>query len=493
MATFEEAFPAAIRELDERGLLMNVHLLRLADSDEALSRDVRNALLNEGLAQDRYGVGLAQSADFKTISTQVFSRLEAPYHEPAAPEEVVFASLSDDGWWLMSGGMTTGPFTLEAIGQMRRRGEILKSDLIRQGERGMWQAVDVSTDDQVLPTTPAVGRKSISIFETSPRRTPPKSEEQSVRDSAFPEVTPAASPPMASQAGLLPMETDDSAQYFLWKSGQRSGPISRAELKSQLETGLLNADDFVQSGRDGGWQPVLLALGSRQTPERPSPWKIDLERVTQEIAQRSSTKPTRTGSESSAPASAPPSDSAQKSAAVAGPAAAKQMKPPRPAMTTSPLINGWRLAAQRVGGQNRLRGMIGLLAAILAVLVWWRQPPSAQVLYEQIQTAHGRLESVRRQPGAPEKLAKIASEELPRMRALRVGLKQRASASNPALQELLWACDFGILPLLEHPQGSPENELLYANHMGRALRAIDPDGVDTAVIPAAKAVSVSPP
>ena len=59
--TFEDACVAAEQLLDQRGTLLNVHLLRLFSGDKVLLRQVREFLIHKGIAEDRAGVGLARN------------------------------------------------------------------------------------------------------------------------------------------------------------------------------------------------------------------------------------------------------------------------------------------------------------------------------------------------------------------------------------------------------------------------------------------------
>lgn len=140
MATFDEVFSDAIQELEERGLLLNMHLLDLVGGDEKLMQSVRDALIQNGLAHDRYGVGLAKSLDFDTL--RAIARIQpAPIDSTTDPsDEIVFAGVSEAecDWWLMSGGATSGPFSLETLIQMRQLGEVSDIDMIRDGRHGMW-------------------------------------------------------------------------------------------------------------------------------------------------------------------------------------------------------------------------------------------------------------------------------------------------------------------------------------------------------------------
>lgn len=131
--TLDEAFHAAAQLLQERGQLLNGHLLRLVDGDKQLFDDVRRRLIQEGVAEDRSSVGLAvkeSSPRFRSASmTGPGSQAPAVQSPPS-------------GWWLMTAGATRGPLDLAELCEMRRRSEIKISDVVRHGTEGMWQRLD---------------------------------------------------------------------------------------------------------------------------------------------------------------------------------------------------------------------------------------------------------------------------------------------------------------------------------------------------------------
>ena len=150
MTTFEEAYDAAASWLDERGLLLNSQLLQMVTGDEGLRDEVRAMLLSDGVAIDRYGIGLVRGE--QPIPSRTLRSDERP-------SEILFAEAADASleerfqetgpvsdesaeaeWWLMAGGATRGPFTLEALQRLRRRGDVADTHLVRQGERGLWRS-----------------------------------------------------------------------------------------------------------------------------------------------------------------------------------------------------------------------------------------------------------------------------------------------------------------------------------------------------------------
>jgi hypothetical protein len=117
-------------------------------------------------------------------------------------------------------------------------------------------------------------------------------------------------------------------------------------------------------------------------------------------------------------------------------------------------------------------------------VIWLRQPPSASVIYQELAATHKKVSEGRRlQPGS-NKPVKVASEDLERIVVIKNDLAKRASATQPAIQELLWACEYGLVPLLEQPYGSRDLERIFADHMGRAERLIDPAKITSEQVPA---------
>ncbi len=110
--TIDDAVAMAVRLLDERGQLLNGHLLRLVEGDKNLFREVRERLLVRKLAEDRSGVGLA--------------RIEKDRSD----------------WWLMQSGVIRGPVELADLCDICLGGEIQPGDVVRSGESGLWQQPD---------------------------------------------------------------------------------------------------------------------------------------------------------------------------------------------------------------------------------------------------------------------------------------------------------------------------------------------------------------
>ncbi|WP_010584652.1 hypothetical protein [Schlesneria paludicola] len=153
--TLDDAYEAAARLLDERGQLLNAHLYRLVESNPELFRDVRERLIETGIAEDRSGAGLARTASASWIrvrsqldpnqSTTVLSNdadHESTGADPGKISTLESDHLSQPEWWLMTRGVTRGPLDLISLCQMRHDRELYAADVIRHGETGLWQKLD---------------------------------------------------------------------------------------------------------------------------------------------------------------------------------------------------------------------------------------------------------------------------------------------------------------------------------------------------------------
>jgi hypothetical protein len=487
MATFDQAFPAAVQELDERGLLLNVHLVRLVDGDQQLLRTIREALIADGLAQDRYGVGLAKSTDFDAQRATSHRQRSTQTEIAESPDEIVFAGESqhDADWWLMSGGATSGPYSLDALIQMRRLGEVSDNEMVRQGAKGMWLIPnDFAELANISPARRTVTKKATASAPTlsaviAPTIAPDLSRQESrtrqpvvERDAVVPTVRQSAS---VAQRPIA----ENGIEYFLWDAGKSAGPVGHQELLARLDSGQLEAGEFVQAGRDGDWQPLALALGAPRPPLQIPQSALnalkgelsDLDIAAMPVLPRSATP------------QAPIPVVKQGQQKPSRPAAKKAIELPE-----SPIIRGWVQTAHLVGGPSRLWAILVVAACSIAVVIWLRQPPSASVIYQELAATHKKVSEDRQlQPGS-NKRVQVASKDLERIVAIKNGLAKRASATQPAIQELLWACEYGLVPLLEQPYGSKDLERIFADHMGRAERLIDPAKTTSDQAPVADSV-----
>lgn len=484
MTTFDEALPAAMQMLSERGLLLNAQLLRLVDGDESLFQEVRESLIFNGLAEDRFGVGLARlhnpgaqsvSARPRSAARSVTTMDADDVYFAAAPEDLLSANEPRDSsstptepespeWWLMAAGVTRGPFEFSALRLLRRRGEMTGTDLVRRGQRGLWQSpaeVEGLSDVSDVPISEPVQ----SMPPTTPSRERPRTEERMT----------AAAPPAREVAIAKESPrhaSDEGVEYFLWEAGLPVGPISRGELQSRLDAGRIEADEFVQVGRDGDWQPVTRALGAPRPPLRLPMRAASLSDA--ELDAESEDDAPQTPAPLNKVRRGEPSHNEGVSRAVVSKhkvaAATKALSD----AGSSPIVRVWKEAATLVGGERRLGTILFSVAAVVALIVWWRQPPSAAAVYREFAACHAKLKDLRARRAGPTDWSLALSRERSRFPALLEGLQQRAGAARPADQELLWAGQHGLRGLLDNPADASEFERLFANHMARAQRLIDP-------------------
>ena len=490
MTTFDEAFPAAAGWLDERGLLLNAQLLKVVEGDEALFREVREGLIFDGLAEDRFGVGLARIGPPGACVSTRRSRISADSSDVTFAAAPGFSS-SDEGstaddrrneksdendWWLMAAGVTRGPWKFETLRVMRRRGEIAEMDLVRHGVRGLWCSpieVDGLQDvsDVVLPDKP-VDASPVSDATPAPFASPGLSIAQRFARNAAAESESLTG--RASAHVEPPTDSNDDVEFFLWESGHAVGPVSRSTLAERLSNGRLSADDFVQVGHDGEWQPVSKALNVRRAslriPARPTDAADSQPDVLRDSPSQSGSARRSEGGGSPGKLSA--------STTTTGARAAK--RPPAREVSRTAIGRVWQQASDIVGGPVRLWAILCALTAVIALIVWWRQPPSARTIHREFAACHQKLIGLRERRAGLSDWSAALTRERPRIRLLMDGLKQRASAARPAEQELMWAGQYGLLELLKNPKDATEFERLFTDHMSRAQRLIDPKGASAA-------------
>lgn len=135
--TFEEARDTAAKLLQQRGQLLNGHLLKVVHGDKELFRQVRESLLASGWAYDNAGLALdfnESEFDLQAGSKEAVGT-GAPLSESESSED---STESDIEWWVMASGQRKGPFSLGTLRQMQQRGEICPSDVVRRGTSGPW-------------------------------------------------------------------------------------------------------------------------------------------------------------------------------------------------------------------------------------------------------------------------------------------------------------------------------------------------------------------
>ena len=532
MTTFDEAYDAAACWLDQRGLLLNSQLLQMVAGDEGLRDDVRALLLSEGVAIDRYGIGLIRGE--QPIPCRAPRRDEGP-------SEILFAEATDASleerfqesgpvsdesaeaeWWLMAGGATRGPFTLEALQRLRQCGDVADTHLIRQGERGLWRSPHgvaelaevaqagpaeqrsfamespvayrtgteqpFTKDDRAASRSPSRPAGLVPRSDAEPRRSEVerklRSHDGSVpRRAASPGVESVRNPEPDGEEGSGGV-IDDGCEFFLWEGGRPVGPVSRTELRERLANGLLLADEFVQVGVDGEWQPVAKALNVRRPPlkipDRSRDTHGDDARSSSHSSEssNSTTGLNNKGFDSPSHSGTPRRSDASVSTTGATRAASRQTSRlgnsvSSPIDATTNVGRAWQHAAAFVGGELRLRGIAAALVALVALVVWLRQPPAASTIYREFTQYHTKLNELRTKRTGPTDWKQATSRDQQRVQVLLDGLKQRASAARPIEQQLMWAGRFGLVQLFKRPADPAEFERLYDSHMSQAKRLLE--------------------
>ncbi|MCX7410722.1 MAG: hypothetical protein NTZ32_21820 [Planctomycetales bacterium] len=516
MTTFEEAYDAAASWLDERGLLLNSQLLQMVTGDEGLRDEVRAMLLSDGVAIDRYGIGLVRGEQPLPSRT---------LRSDEGPSEILFAEATDASleerfqetgpvsdesaeaeWWLMAGGATRGPFMLEALQRLRRSGDVADTQLVRQGERGLWRSPhDVEELAEFAQPGPSEQRslavespvayrtgteepftkdgRSASLSSSRPSGsvsrpdTEPRRSEVERRDGSVPRRAASPAPEPSRHAELNGSEgsggaIDDECEFFLWEGGRPVGPVSRADLQERLANGLLLADEFVQVGVDGEWQPVAKALNVRRPPLKNSDRSRDTGGEDSKSSSHSSDGSNSTTALNNKGLGSPVST-------TGAPRAASRKTSPSANSTSSPIDattnvgRAWQHTAAFVGSELRLRGIAAGLVVLVALVVWLRQPPAASTIYREFTQYHTKLNELRTKRTGPTDWKQATSRDQQRVQTLLDGLKQRASAARPIEQQLMWAGRFGLVELFKRPTDPAEFERLYDSHMSQAKRLLE--------------------
>ncbi len=542
MTSFDEAYAAAANWLGERELLLNSQLLQLTAGDEALRAEVRACLLSDGVARDRYGVGLVRgerplgerlashrrqddvelddsdSSEVTFAEAPGFTRHEdAPTASADSDADINADEPIEADWWLMKGGATHGPFPFETLRRMRQRGDVADTHLVRQGERGLWcgphdveglvETVEAASANRTANSdhakahqphshTPNVQSHTSAPLARSPRaettltplerRRASKDEAaqqrvsspiiESARHAATGDIyTQTPAPETAADS-----EIDDGWEFFLWEGGRPVGPVSKADLCERLAKHLLLEDEFVQVGVDGEWQPVSKALNMRRSLLATGPKNKGLDPSTH-TAPQLRTDPRRSDATGS----------------TAEPARATTRKPPKPVVNVASPIDAitnvgraWQHTAVFVGGASRLQGIVAALVALLALLVWLRQPPAVSTIYREFAQYHTKLTELRAKRTGPTDWKQATARDHQRVQSLLDSLKQRASAARPIEQQLLWAGRYGLIELFKRPVDAADFERHFATHMSRAKRMLDGG---TATLPSSDTLSAPRP
>lgn len=288
LMTLDEAILAAAQLLKQRGQLLNGHLLRLVDGDKELFREVRERLIDDGIAEDRSGVGLApvaRQANSSRESNAIGSTSSGQATAPSAPSAALLSTVAE--WWLMSSGAVHGPFTLATLCEMRRAGEVKPGDVVRCGTKGQWQQPDDVPDlsnarppesarpnsfrigerflaereayrptaGNRIPSLQAPGKRGyvapVEEFDSNPATTSPKDDKNSKSASSLPSGTDVEKDLGVTQTTPA---SSDTRRYV--------PPEKVLALASQRQPGLLSRSWNIAADHAGGSNrlKVILAL-----------------------------------------------------------------------------------------------------------------------------------------------------------------------------------------------------------------------------------------
>ena len=139
--TLDEAIQAATTLLEQRGQLLNMHLIRLVEGDKDLFREVRERLIQDGLAEERSGAGLARigAATKDRSDVSAGSSVDIGGNFASSGRSSAFRQAD---WWLMTSGAIRGPLDLAELCHLRRSGKIMPADVVRHGTQGLWRQPD---------------------------------------------------------------------------------------------------------------------------------------------------------------------------------------------------------------------------------------------------------------------------------------------------------------------------------------------------------------
>ena len=522
--TLDESFQVAAQCLNQQGQLLNGQLLRLLNGDKDAFREIRARLISEGLAEDRFGVGLGrvENAPGAVVPNAADQTDNVSVQESERSADNPSNASSNAEWYLMASGVVQGPMTFDSLCEMRMCGEIQLADVVRNGIYGFWQRPDDVPE--------------LAAIKPNQRQRSPKIPVQEPGQAELPAPAKAIS-------GFSPPESKLTAGepgFYFWESGRSIGPVSRSELLDRLKAGRLNRDEFVRVGIDGEWQPVsaIIAESNLVTPVPPNrsaeplngPTQdrdnfsdlrnkdsfrtIPSSRSTDDRARRNQLSPSNPsvseeafnneprrneqgpGSLSDVDIEQPDARSNFEVSTPSAPTSAKRLTTPRPSTSVntppaeplteqirrskSTIKDLWRQASRLVGGEKRLTGIMTAAAVVFGAYLWMRQPPSANSIYQEFKRYHDQIAELKTRGVDQAQWKRDIARAHSRTQSLVTGLKDPktgASALRPAKQELLWAGQNSLLRLLEAPNIDPQSakdlEEQFEYHMSQARRLLD--------------------
>lgn len=427
MSTFDEVIETAARQLDDRGLLLDLHISQLAGGDKSLVDLVRKCLTTAGVAADRFGMGLARVGKAGVcVAAWRDGRLQAAQGNVLTAEsepEVVEQEVAD--WWLMSKGSVRGPWPLSQLIAMQTSQQLSLADLVRQGSRGPWlspqQVAELAAAVPEVP--PAV---EVSPLSESPEPASPLLPR--VEWKTLPGSHPQTSPKRAESIETNPLSSETPSAVAA-VGDRRSDSTVRTRSKTAL-TG--SSPDMAQ----------IAALANSIAPEaRRSNAALQTRSGVQVL-----TRPLfRSGIESFV------------------------------AIVVSPFtIVGGRLLSD----VRKLASLVlvPMLGAGALVALWWFWPPSTAAILSDFEAIHRQVQTLQRSKLSEAELAGALQPQRRRLQRIVHVLEGRATDEQSVHRELLLAGKHGLLVIVEYPRQSELFEEMYATHM--KLAKMLNDGVE---------------
>jgi hypothetical protein len=330
-----------------------------------------------------------------------------------------------------------------------------------------------------------------------------------------------AAPSVESPPDPAPAKVE---RFFLWNAGQADGPHDREELEKRVAAGHLKFHDFVKPDGDGEWIPVSVAI-SRTTEASVRNWgAMTKPAVAAKAAIARDVDLSVSGRDTSPVIAAARMPEQVKTAPVVD-------RPPQPKRTdvdsaptvpvrtaakpsvrpataessltgvrSSPLMRlagrAWTKLEQTIGRQRLRRGLVAL-AVIATVVTYFVWPPSSSAIYDSFLRCRVEMETVQAKGAMSSEWQQFSSSHRPKIESLVMTLRNRAAAGRPADQELLWAGERCLLPMLkEGPSTVASMNPLFNTHMRNARRILDgghpADGTNSSTVASAAPVFYSP-
>ena len=459
--TLDQAQAIALERLQTHGHLLHSQLHQITGGDAELMREVRDSLIANGLAVDRYGVALVAVGDV-ALSAAVSPLIQASRNAGAEGESPPMSHAGP-------------PLSQDDHRDQRDLGPNDFSDLRSIRPKSLWtvaagerQPANVAL---TCPSTSQVDRASpsLGVEERTTTSRPIHMSSAAIDDTrhkpeshlahlgaavgANGDGTPDRIAPLLRQRPPSPASdgvTGGTLRYILWSGGHETGPFPREELELRIAEGRLQPTDFVRIDSEDEWIPASKALA--QTG--PSPVSA---------SDRIPAVGTPTPAEEIAAATTLAVATTAAARRAARTHALPQSQPhTRPHSTRSsqslPGLGAWPLPIQSGGtwliqqcGKGRLQNGATILIVVLGLWTYWNWPPAAKTVSAEFQQYVLLLEGIEALHGpstsSPD-WRKFVERNQPRIKKLVESLKPRANGDHPADRELFYAGESGLLPML---------------------------------------------